>query len=267
MKYGAKFSKDDALRYLKQVNKYFGFKEPTVAKGVLEAVDRIGCLDFTPNIPRSKVVESLSVLQKCTDEVVNILWLNGSLNHNLHCIVPFDSFGTLTSRKQVLPSFLAAEKSRASLNSERKRDMLEAYNFIYDNLKDTPIKIGGKGKYLTLQNTKGWFTDMLRKAISDTLPEIISTEQAREQLIKKKGRPADTLVNTAIWGTFRLLVDYGIIRDQVTKSYLSFVCDYLDIIDYPDKTSKEQRFADIRATISQMKKGKMNRPHFKRIEI
>lgn len=255
-----KFTKDEALKYLKEVNRFFGFKEPVAVKEVVDTANELGGIIFSSKITAQSIRDVWGDFLNEDENLVNVLWLNAMLNNSDDLYLTFNFFGKLSSRKKTTLPYLNRAKRRVSADKE---DLLNLYLFSHQSAgHSSPVTLKSKdGGRIVLDNINDWFTDMLCKYSEKKLPDIANIEQAREALIKPKGRPsADD--NCIIWGTYRLLSYYGIIKDdKVTKEFLGCFCEYLGILGYASSGDS------IRATISQMRSGKMKRPQYKKIEL
>lgn len=261
------FTKEEALKYFNGVNDFFGFKKTEalkgVVKGVVETVNKWGWLYFDTIIPK-RCAKKLS----SNEDVRNILWLNAIFNSNYkeYDYLMFDYVGTFEAYRSNMP----AAVHQREIQPERYSDLLRLYVFTHSPEIEESLSITLKLKKCGKVKLGDWFIDMLRNYSEENLSDIGNIEQAREALAKTKtkGRPS-TDANCIIWGTYWLLSYYGIIKNnKVTKKFLVNLCEYLDFLGYTSgEDDLNKRCDSIRATISQMRSGKMKRPHFKKIEL
>lgn len=123
-----------------------------------------------------------------------------------------------------------------------RKDLLKLYLFINDasTRPDSKISIKHMTGAVNLENHYGWFTRrMLKEYLAKYLPDITTTEQAREALNgykKQAGRKsADEREQILIYGIYRIFHENTEMNGDLPDRLCEFIFEYLKLIKVYDE--------------------------------
>jgi len=144
--------------------------------------------------------------------------------------------------EKVMQAIIESTDDEVMQYEDVRKDLLKLYLFINDpnTRPDSKISIKHMTGSVNLENDYGWFTRrMLKEYLAKYLPDITTTEQAREALNgykKQAGRKsADEREQILIYGIYRIFHENTEMSGDLPDRLCEFIFEYLKLIKVYDE--------------------------------